>query len=191
MIYRLILLVTMKTAKRARQLTFTVIVAAALSFSTTAMGLGYPDSFIEPAFAQEVFVASNMTGAKEVPPVNSMASGSTTFVNNQTVIDYDLSVSDLYNVTAAHIHQGRGGVNGPIVVTLYKTADPSPGLFGGYSGNITSSMLEGPLKGKQLSALVDILSNGQAYVNVHTIKNKNGEIRDQVAVSSGNTTGLL
>jgi hypothetical protein len=52
-------------------------------------------------------------------------------------------------------------------------------------------MLEGPLKGKQLSALVEILSNGQAYVNVHTIKNQNGEIRDQVAVSSGNTTGLL
>jgi hypothetical protein len=181
----------MKTAKRVRQLTFTVIVAAALSFSATAIGFGYPNSFIEPAIAQEVFVASNMTGAKEVPPVNTMASGSATFVNNQTVIDYDLSVSDLYNVTAAHIHQGRAGVNGPIVVTLYKTADPSPGLFGGYSGNITSSMLEGPLKGKQLSALVDILSNGQAYVNVHTIKNKNGEIRDQVAVSSGNTTGLL
>jgi hypothetical protein len=47
------------------------------------------------------------------------------------------------------------------------------------------------MRGMQLSALVDILSNGQAYVNVHTIKNKNGEIRDQVAVSSGNTTGLL
>jgi hypothetical protein len=181
----------MKTAKRARQLTFTVIVAAALSYSATAMGLGYPNLFIEPAIAQEVFVASNMTGSKEIPPVNTAASGSATFVNNQTVIDYDLSVSDLYNVTAAHIHQGRVGVNGPIVVTLYKTADPSPGLFGGYSGNITSSMLEGPLRGQQLSALVDILSNGQAYVNVHTIKNENGEIRDQVAVSSGNTTGLL
>jgi hypothetical protein len=120
-----------------------------------------------------------------------VASGSATFVNNQTFIDYDLSVSDLYNVTGAHIHQGRAGVNGPIVVTLYRTADPSPGLFGGYSGNITSSMLEGPLKGKQLSALVEILSSGQAYVNIHTIKNKNGEIRDQVAVSSGNATGLL
>jgi hypothetical protein len=51
-------------------------------------------------------------------------------------------------------------------------------------------MLEGPLKGKQLAALVDLLGNGQAYVNVHTIKYKNGEIRDQVTVSSGNTTGV-
>jgi hypothetical protein len=181
----------MEIKRKAEQLTFATVIIVALSYAAIAVNSGPPNWTTQTAFAQEVFVASNMTGAKEVPPVNTMASGSATFVNNQTVIDYDLSVSDLYNVTAAHIHQGRAGANGPIVVTLYKTADPSPGLFGGYSGNITSSMLEGPLKGMQLSALVDILSNGQAYVNVHTIKNKNGEIRDQVAVSSGNTTGLL
>ena len=181
----------MDIKRKAGQLTFATVIIVALSYAAISLNAGSMNWTTQSAFAQEGFVASNMTGSKEVPPVNTMASGSATFVNNQTVIDYDLSVSDLYNVTAAHIHQGRAGVNGPIVVTLYKTADPSPGLFGGYSGNITSAMLEGPLKGKQLSALVDILSNGQAYVNVHTIKNKNGEIRDQVAVSSGNTTGLL
>ena len=185
------LTIEMEIKRKAEQLTFATVIIVALSYAAIAVNPASTNWTTQTAFAQEVFVASNMTGAKEVPPVNTMASGSATFVNNQTVIDYDLSVSDLYNVTAAHIHQGRAGVNGPIVVTLYKTADPSPGLFGGYSGNITSSMLEGPLKGKQLSTLVDILSNGQAYVNVHTIKNKNGEIRDQVAVSSGNTTGLL
>ena len=179
------------TKSRAGQLIFATVIIVALSYAAIAVNPGFPDWPIKSAFAQEVFVASNMTGANEVPPVNTTASGSATFVNNQTAIDYDLSVSDLYNVTAAHIHQGRAGANGPIVVTLYKTADPSPGLFGGYTGNITSSMLEGPLRGQQLSALVDLLSNGQAYVNVHTIKNQNGEIRDQVVVSSGNTTGLL
>ena len=181
----------MEIKRKAGQLTFATVIIVALSYAAIAVNPGSTNWTTQTAFAQEVFVSSNMTGAKEVPPVNTTASGSASFVNNQTVIDYDLSVSDLYNVTAAHIHQGRAGANGPIVVTLYMTADPSPGLFGGYSGNITSSMLEGPLRGEQLSALVDILSNGQAYVNVHTIKNKNGEIRDQVAVSSGNTTGLL
>ena len=97
----------------------------------------------------------------------------------------------MYNVTAAHIHQSGPGSNGPIIVTLYKTADPSPGLFGGYTGNITSSVFEGPLRGMQLSALVDLMSNGQAYVNVHTIKNQNGEIRDQIAVASGNPAGVI
>ena len=171
-------------------MTFSAAIALALLYAAVAAGQNL-NTAIQTAFAQEVFVSSNMTGTKEVPPVRTLASGTATFVNNQTFIVFDLSVSDLYNATAAHIHQGRAGVNGPIVVTLYKTADPSPGLFGGYSGNITSSMLEGPLKGKQLSALVDLLSNGQAYVNVHTIKNKNGEIRDQVTTSSGNATGLL
>jgi hypothetical protein len=177
--------------KKVRQLTFAAAITVAISYAAIVTSQEFSNMFIQPALAQEVFVASNMTGVKEVPPVRTVASGSANFVNNQTFIDYDLSVSDLYNVTGAHIHQGRAGANGPIVVTLYRTADPSPGLFGGYSGNITSSMLEGPLKGKQLSALVEILSSGQAYVNIHTIKNKDGEIRDQVAVSSGNATGLL
>ena len=178
------------TIKKARRLIFITTISLAMLYMAIVTSQNSPDTTKQNAFAQEVFIASNMTGAKEVPPVNSMASGTTTLVNNQTFIDYDLSVSDLYNATSAHIHQGKAGANGPIVVTLYKTDDPSPGLFGGYSGNITSSMLEGPLKGQQLSALVDLMSNGQAYVNVHTIKNKNGEIRDQVTLSSGNMTGI-
>ena len=177
--------------KRARQITFTATITLALLYAAAVTSPNFLNTTKQTAFAQEVFVASNMTGTKEVPPVRTLASGTTTFVINQTVIDYDLSVSDLYNATAAHIHQGRAGVNGPIVVTLYKTADPSPGLFGGYSGNITSSIFEGPLRGKQLSALVDLMSSGQAYVNIHTIKNKNGEIRDQVTASSGNATGVI
>jgi hypothetical protein len=177
--------------KRAQKITFTAAITLALLYATVVLSQNFLGTTKQAAFAQEVFEASNMTGAKEVPPVRTEATGSATFINNRTVIDYDLSVSDLYNATAAHIHQGRAGANGPIVVTLYKTADPSPGLFGGYSGNITSSLLEGPLKGKQLSALVELMSSGQAYVNVHTIKNKNGEIRDQVTLSSGNATGLL
>jgi hypothetical protein len=76
-------------------------------------------------------------------------------------------------------------------VTLYNTTDPSPGLFGGFSGNITASLLEGPLRGHELSELIDIMSNGQAYVNIHSIKYKNGEIRDQIVEGAGNATGII
>jgi hypothetical protein len=180
--------------KRARQITITAAITFALLYTAVISSQNFLSISEQTTFAQQqeqIFVASNMTGTKEVPPVRTSASGSATFVNNQTFIDYDLSVSDLYNATAAHIHQGRAGANGPIVVTLYKTTDRSPGLFGGYSGNITSSMLEGPLRGEQLSALVELMRSGQAYVNVHTIKNPNGEIRDQITLSSGNAAGLL
>jgi hypothetical protein len=36
------------------------------------------------------------------------------------------------------------------------------------------------MAGKQISDLVSIIKNGQAYVNIHTEQNKNGEIRGQI-----------
>lgn len=176
--------------KKARLVTFAAYIALALGIAAVVHNPSLLPTVDQQAFAQEDFVALNMTGTNEVPPVNSTGSGSTIFVNNQTFIDFDLSVSDLYNATAAHIHQGRAGSNGPVIVTLYTTTDPSPGLFGGFSGNITAAALEGPLKGHNLSELVDLMSNAQAYVNVHTIKYKNGEIRDQITESTANTTGI-
>jgi hypothetical protein len=192
-LHTLLVVIIHMAIKRAQLMTITAGITLALLYTSVISNQNLSTTE-QTTFAQQqeqIFVASNMTGTKEVPPVRTLASGSATFVNNQTFIDYDLSVSDLYNATAAHIHQGRAGANGPIVVTLYKTTDRSPGLFGGYSGNITSSMLEGPLRGEQLTALVELMRTGQAYVNVHTIKNPNGEIRDQITLSSGNAAGLL
>ncbi|MGZ5551632.1 MAG: CHRD domain-containing protein, partial [Nitrososphaeraceae archaeon] len=56
------------------------------------------------------------------------------------------------NVTAAHIHSGKTGVNGPILVTLFKTESPSSKPINGIlmSGNITNADLEGPMAGKTL-----------------------------------------
>jgi hypothetical protein len=47
-------------------------------------------------------------------------------------------------------------------------------------GSITSASLVGPLQGKQLSDLIALMQNGQAYVNVHTEQNPNGEIRGTI-----------
>jgi hypothetical protein len=48
---------------------------------------------------------------------------------------------------------------------------------------ITPGDLQGPLNGKQLSDLVKLLEDGDAYVNVHTQQNQNGEIRGQITGS--------
>ena len=69
----------------------------------------------------------------------------------------------------AHIHQGKAGGNGSPVAPLQMG-----------KGKITSSDLQGPLAGKQISDLVDLMKNGGAYVNVHTQQNQNGEIRGQI-----------
>ena len=78
------------TIKIARRLTFITTISLAILYTAIVTSQNSLDTTKQNAFAQEVFIASNMTGAKEVPPVKSMASGTTTLVNNQTFIDYDL-----------------------------------------------------------------------------------------------------
>ena len=76
---------------------------------------------------------------------------------------------------STHIHQGPAGTNGPVVVWLYPSTTPGPGPLGAgridgviAEGTITAANLMGPLAGQPLAALVDLLTGGNAYVNVHT-----------------------
>jgi hypothetical protein len=95
---------------------------------------------------------------------------------------YTVNVTDIENVTAAHIHNGQVGENGPIVVTLFKEDTPTVAMTTGVlsEGNITATNLEGPMAGKLLSNLTSAMRNEQTYVNVHTQQNPNGEIRGQI-----------
>ena len=80
-----------------------------------------------------------------------------------------------------HTHLGKPGENGPIELTFFKYDTPRNNVS--ETGSITADMLEGPLKGKPLSDLALSGANGSLYVNIHTEKNPNGEIRGQVAGS--------
>ena len=96
-----------------------------------------------------------------------------------------------------HIHKGSVGTNGPVVATLnvggaFAGALASTSDGGGGSvmtstsvgGTITSADLKGPLAGKDVSDLIRLIEDGNAYVNVHTHQNLNGEIRGQLKSSS-------
>ena len=129
------------------------------------------------AYAQQqsqTFTAK-LTGKDEVPPVNTQATGMAQFQlsSDGKEINYDLTATNLNGFMMAHIHQGKAGENGQPVAPL------SMG-----KGKITSSDLQGPLAGKQISDLVDIMKNAGAYVNVHTQQNQNGEIRGQIMSGS-------
>ncbi len=110
---------------------------------------------------------------------------------------YRIRVANINGVTMAHIHSGKTGKNGPIVVTLFKSATSTGPINGLLSqGTITSTNLEGPLKGKTISDLVKLINDGKAYANVHTQQNPKGEIRGQISTfatitsastSTGNT----
>jgi hypothetical protein len=130
------------------------------------------------AYAQQqqsqAFTAK-LSGKDEVPPVNTQATGMAQFQlsSDGKEINYDLTATNLNGFMMAHIHQGKAGENGQPVAPL------SMG-----KGKITSSDLKGPLAGKQISDLVDLMKNGGAYVNIHTQQNQNGEIRGQIMSGS-------
>lgn len=110
-------------------------------------------------------VKVTLTGAEEVPAVTTDAKGEGTITVNK-----DMTVSGKVTTTgvegvAAHIHLAEPGKNGPPVVTLTKGAD------GSWSTPPGAKLTE-----EQYKAFKD----GHLYVNVHSAKNKGGEIRGQL-----------
>lgn len=124
-----------------------------------------------------------LSGAEEVPAVDTDASGRATFqaIKNGTVLNYQLRVKDIEGVTQAHIHLGAPGTNGGVVAFLF--GFDAEGVSGNGSlatGKITDGDLIGALSGMTIADLVTEIEAGNAYVNVHTIVNPGGEIRSQV-----------
>lgn len=88
---------------------------------------------------------------------------------------YKLIVANIENAFMAHIHQGVAGANGGIVVWLFPSTATTPGPLGQgriqgviAEGTITAANLVNALAGKELSDLMALIENEEAYVNVHT-----------------------
>jgi hypothetical protein len=150
------------------------IITAIIASTAMILAIFTPTSLV---FAQEI-ITLNLTGSEEVPPVETEATGLLEFkVQDLESVPYSINATNIEGVTAGHIHFGKAGENGPIVVTLFKYDTPMNEVS--ETGTITADKLEGPLAGKQLEELITAGANGTLYVNVHTEANPNGEIRGQ------------
>ena len=92
-------------------------------------------------------------------------------------------VTNIDGVTLAQIYQGQEDENGPALSTLIRFKDITPsGPVNGLltQGVITSDNLQGPLIGKQVSDLTELMENNNTYVEIQTTENPNGEIRGQI-----------
>ena len=106
----------------------------------------------------------SLSGAEEVPPASTQAKGSGSFrVAEDGTVSGSVTTEGVQG-TMAHIHQASKGQNGPVIVPLTKNGD-------------TYSVPEGK---KLTAAQMDALKAGNLYVNVHSDKNKGGEIRAQL-----------
>jgi hypothetical protein len=167
-----------------------------------AIGLITDANSASPALAQQQQKNLNtkLVGTNEVPPVNTKATGSAKFTlsTDRKSLDYVLNVTNMSGIVGAHIHSGKQGQNGPVIAGLFNPSmtGPPTGKANGVlsKGIIISSNLQGPLAGKQISDLVNLMNSQGTYVNIHTQQNKNGEIRGQISsvvsnVASINNTG--
>ena len=109
-------------------------------------------------------ISVKLSGAEEVPPVNTPGSGSGSFrVTEDGSVSGSVTTKNVPG-NAAHIHVGARGKNGPVIVPLTKNGD-------------TYSVPEGKkLTGAQLQAFKE----GNLYVNVHSNRHKGGEVRAQL-----------
>jgi hypothetical protein len=115
---------------------------------------------------------AHLVGDNEVPANLSMAQGqaSCKLSSDELSLECKLIASNIDNVVAAHIHTGVAGENGPVVAFLFGNAPAGGGAQNGLLSRvtITAANLVGPLAGQPLSALIDAIEAGNAYVNVHT-----------------------
>ena len=156
----------MKTVKVISLIAFTILLTASLGM----------------AASHSVFKAT-LAGKDEVPAVETKATGEAIFKLSKDgkEIFYTLKEKDIDNAKAAHIHAGKMGEEGAVLVGLFG-GPKKEGMFSGVlaKGTIKDTNLVGPLAGKTIGDLVDMLKSGGAYVNVHTDKYPGGEIRGQV-----------
>jgi hypothetical protein len=128
----------------------TITVISALAFAVTS-------------FAADIKV--KLTGAEEVPPVSTAATGAGTIkVNDDMTVSGSVTTKGIDGV-AAHIHSGAVGKNGPPVIPLEQT---SPGVWSVPAGS--------KLTADQYKAF----KAGELYVNVHSAAHKGGELRGQL-----------
>jgi CHRD domain len=106
-----------------------------------------------------------LSGSLEVPAVDSSASAECSIaVATDGSVTGKLTTSDI-DGTAAHIHAGAVGTNGPVLITLTKTS---------------ATQWSVPAGSQLTPAQYDSYQQGGLYVNVHSAAHPDGEIRMQL-----------
>src|ERR1043166_46528 len=172
-----------------RRLILSIAVVAWLSASVVVLGQGFKR------------ISEILTGYEETPSAVSTTGNGTfkaTISNDESRIDWELSYSDLEGaVQQAHIHFGQKSTMGPISVFLCTNlgngpagTQPCPAPPATISGTITAADVtnlanERGISAGELDELLKAMRAGATYVNVHSTRWPQGEIRSQIDGNSG------
>lgn len=159
---------------------------------------GYPLAKISfsaaPAVLEDRRFVTKLDGKSEVPPVRTKAYGFAEYhydgAKGRIAFAHLLSLPTR-RITAAHLHLGAEGENGPVIATLYEGTAHGDTLgwprgkerllyASRLVGELVSGDLEGPLQGRPIDVLVTAIEAGDVYVNVHTRAHPDGKVRGQL-----------
>ena len=97
---------------------FVVVAAALVSLILVA-------TTTTQSYAQNEKYRAKLDGNNEVPPVNTTSEGVINFKTKNGMMTWKMNVTGITDATGAHIHQGKIGENGDIVVDLMKVSKHS------------------------------------------------------------------
>jgi hypothetical protein len=145
-----------------------------------------------PAGHTERFSAS-LSGANEVPPINSNGTGNFEMSIHQGMITFSLSFSDLTSpLSVAHLHFAPTKVAGGVMIFLCgggnQPACPAT-TSGNITGTITAANVTGPtgqgIAVGDLDSALEAVRTRLSYANMHTTNFPGGEIRGNVKRGGG------
>jgi hypothetical protein len=120
------------------------------------------------ATAAEMKTTARLTGAAEVSPGDTKGSGTVQVTLNpgKGEVCYDLTVKDIQEATAAHIHAGTAGQDGPVKVALDAPKTGSAKGCKSADAAVIKAIMEHP---------------ANYYVNVHNAAFPKGAVRGQLS----------
>lgn len=123
-----------------------------------------------PAFEADLTYSVSLSGSQEVPALDimSMASATVEIDEDLPAFRVTLDASMIDNANAAHVHDGDIGMNGDVAFPLTATSD---GEFVLEQTALTPELL-------------DDLTSGEWYLNVHTDDYPSGEVRGQIVADT-------
>jgi CHRD domain len=142
-----------------------------------------------PVFAQQTNFIASLSGKTLSPPVSTPATGIVKFnVDPNGNMAYEIDGKNIKGIIGAHISLQNGTdlaqVFNPYVEINGKSEIPTGEVNGQLSkGVITASDLSGPLSGKNVTDLTNLMKNNSVYVVVRTQAHENGEIQGVISPS--------
>ena len=128
--------------------------------------------------SQNAAYVATLSGAREVPAVQTAATGVATFNRAGNRVTYTVSASGFTTpLTVGHVHIGDVGVIGPVIVPF--TIVAQSGTVASGSIDLSAPITQGniTISGDSLRTLFE---SGKSYVNLHTAAYPGGEIRGQI-----------